>query len=155
MEKGWFGISLYDHISNFTKEAIFWNKNSFGNIFRKKRWTLARISGIQKSQDKIFSHNMQILEKDLILEYNNILQQEEIHWFQKSRAKWITLGERNTRYFHLTTIIRRRKGKISMLRDDSNNWVEDPDSIKSMVQTYFINLFKENPSSNGSYHVFA
>lgn len=93
----------------------------FGNIFRKKRWILGRIVGIQKSQENNYCHNLQILEQDLISDYNNILAQEELLWFQKSRANWITQGERNTRYFHLSTVIKRRRSKISKLKDSSNN----------------------------------
>lgn len=73
-------------IKNFTFAANHWNKTVFGNIFRKKRWTLSRIEGIRKSQQNKFSHNLQVLEKDLISEYNNILAQGEIHWYQKSRV---------------------------------------------------------------------
>lgn len=113
---GWNGSNLREKIDNFSKAAISWNKNVFGNIFRKKRWTLARIKGVQDSQSKSFSHNLISLEKDLVADYNNILAQEELLWFQKSRAKWIVMGERNTRYFHLSTIIRRRKPKLRLSR---------------------------------------
>lgn len=47
---------------------------------------MSRINGIQMAQATNFSHNLQILEKDLVSEYNNILAQEEVLWFQKSRA---------------------------------------------------------------------
>lgn len=109
------GDSITDCIKHFTTATINLNKNIFGNIFRKKRWTLARIEGIQKAQETKISHDLQCLKKELSTDYNNILAQEEIHWYQKSRAKWITQGERNTRYFHLTSISRRR-ANISMLK---------------------------------------
>lgn len=112
-----------------------------------KRWVNSRIDGIQKAQGINFSHNLFLLEKDLIFEFNQILAQEEMLWFQKSRSKWITQGENNTRYFHLSTIIRRRKSKINMLKNDANIWVDDPSIMKEMVQNYFVNLFKD-PNSN-------
>ncbi|KAG5562963.1 hypothetical protein RHGRI_005637 [Rhododendron griersonianum] len=139
----WKGVDLLDHIKNFSDAALDWNKKVFGNIFRKKRWVLSRINGIQMAQANGFSHNLQILEKDLVSDYNNILTQEEVLWFQKSRAKWIVHGERNTRYFHMSTIIRRRKSKISMLKDNNNIWTEDPLTIKDLVQNYFVDLFRE------------
>lgn len=147
----WNGSNLREKIDNFSKAAISWNKNVFGNIFRKKRWTLARIKGVQDSQSKNFSHNLISLEKDLVADYNNILAQEELLWFQKSRAKWIVMGERNTRYFHLSTIIRRRKAKITTIKDNNNIWIEDPEAIKELVQNYFIDLFRNQNDTQGTY----
>lgn len=142
--ENWKGSTINECINNFTKASTNWNKEVFGNIFRKKRWVLSRIEGIQKSQDKQFSHNLQFLEKDLIKEYSNILAQEELHWYQKSGVKWITQGERNTRFFHLSTIIRRRRSKITMLKGTDNVWVEDPDNLKALVQDYFTSLFQDS-----------
>lgn len=115
-------------------------------FFVKKWWTKARIEGIQKAQDNLFSHNLQLLERDLISEFNNILIQEELLWFQKSRSRWITEDERNTKYFHLTTIIHRWKAKISMLKNADNVWVENTDLLKDIVRSYFKNLFLGNLS---------
>lgn len=73
---------------------------------------LARIEGVQKrSSDGLFSQSLEKLEQKLIKEYNDILLQEEIYWFQKSRVQWLQFGDRNTKYFHSTTLIRRRKKK--------------------------------------------
>ncbi|KAL7238931.1 hypothetical protein ACSBR2_004930 [Camellia fascicularis] len=77
-------------INLVTKNAIAWNKNTFGNIFRRKMWLLGRIEGIQKSQSRVYAHNLFLLEKELVKDYNTILYQEELFWFQKSMANWIT-----------------------------------------------------------------
>ncbi|KAL7263003.1 hypothetical protein ACSBR1_001215 [Camellia fascicularis] len=50
----------------------------------KKRSLLACIVGIQKSQNNHFSHSLQLLEKDLIKQFNMTLFQEQILWYQKS-----------------------------------------------------------------------
>ena len=42
------------------------------------------------------------------------LAQEELLCFHKSRTKWIQSGDRNTSYFHATTLIKRRRSKISV-----------------------------------------
>ncbi|KAL8140657.1 hypothetical protein V2J09_006678 [Rumex salicifolius] len=54
------------------------------------------------------------LEKEVEL----ILEQEEILWYRKSREKWVPLGDRNTTFFHTSTIIRRRRNRIDSLRGD-------------------------------------
>jgi len=52
------------------------------------------------------------LEKDLQEQLEITLYQEECLWFQKSRSQWIADGDRNTKYYHSKTIIRKRKNKI-------------------------------------------
>ena len=40
--------NLSTSIVSFTKDAMIWNKNQFGNIFEKKRRLMARLNGIQR-----------------------------------------------------------------------------------------------------------
>lgn len=41
-----------------------------------------------------------------------------------------------------------------MLKDDTNSWIENPDSIKDHVQNFFVNLFKNQEHSNGCNQVY-
>jgi len=36
----------------------------------------------------------------------NVLYQEELTWFQKSRAIWLTDGDLNTKHYHLKIVLR-------------------------------------------------
>lgn len=87
------------------------------------------------------------LEKDLHQELNVVLYQEELMWFQKSRAKWLNDGDRNTRNYHLTTINHCRHNKIIMLRDEDGNWVEDESRLKGMANNFYVNLFSDSDNS--------
>ena len=49
----------------------------------------------------------QALEAKLRKELNVILNEIELFWFQKSRVEAIHDGDKNTKYFHISTIIRR------------------------------------------------
>ncbi|KAL7226194.1 hypothetical protein ACSBR1_021345 [Camellia fascicularis] len=136
-------FSLCSKLQTLSHKASVWNKEVFGNIFRRKRWLLGRIEGIQASQAINYSHNLHNLELDLVDQYNTVLYQEELLWFQKARANWITQGERNTKYFHLTTLNKRRRRTIEMLRDDHGYWVDQVDQLKNLVNSYFVNLFSD------------
>lgn len=74
------------------------------------------------------------------------MEQEELLWFQKSRVKWYKAGEKNTKFFYLSTICRRRRNKISMLKNDDGDWVLDQTVLKSMVKEYYARLFTEDTS---------
>ncbi|XP_028094850.1 uncharacterized protein LOC114294871 [Camellia sinensis] len=69
-------FSLMEAIKEFTSNVQTWNKEVFGNVYRRKRFLLARIEGIQKFQTHNYSHNLFLLEQDLIKQYNSTLFQE-------------------------------------------------------------------------------
>jgi hypothetical protein len=48
----------------------------------------------------------------------NILQQEEVFWQQRSREKWLLAGDANTSYFHACANGRKRKARICSLETD-------------------------------------
>lgn len=52
------------------------------------------------------------LEAELLQEYENLLQQEEPFWFQQAQSKWLLEGERNTRFFNTSVLIRKAKNKV-------------------------------------------
>lgn len=62
------------------------------------------------------------LEQQLIHNYNNTLFQEFLFWQLKSRGTWLTYGDANTKFFHLTTLQRRSLARISTLEDSSSLW---------------------------------
>lgn len=43
---------------------------------------------------------------------HNLLKAEETHWKQKSRIKWFSEGNQNTKFFHLNAKIRGNKNTI-------------------------------------------
>lgn len=49
-------------------------------------------------------------------------------WYQKSRGEWINDRDRNTRFYYLRTISRRRRNKVVMLKDERGERVEDQGS---------------------------
>ncbi|KAL7187906.1 hypothetical protein ACSBR1_037866 [Camellia fascicularis] len=77
---------------------------------------------------------------DLIEQYNKILYQDKQLWFQKSRSNWITQGDRNTKFFHLSKT-KMRKCKIETLKNESGIWIDNIDALKSMIFYYFVEHF--------------
>lgn len=57
-------------------------------------------------------------------------------WFQKSRMDAIRDGHRNTKYVHLSTIIRRRRNRIRSLQIAAGEWVFCQKETKQLVLGY-------------------
>ena len=70
---------------------------------------MARIVGIEKVLEKKFSPRLRNLELELRYEYEQVLDQEELLWKQKSRSDWILEGDRNTLYFYNKFRVKRHK----------------------------------------------
>lgn len=57
-------------------------------------------------------------------------------------------GDRNTRYFHLATVIRRRHNSIEALTDNNDNWVTGRGQVKDLVLQYWSSLFQDDNARN-------
>lgn len=115
----------------------------FGNIFFCKNCLIARINVIQRSQRYGSYHFLDHLEFDLQRQLQETLRQEEILWHQKSRRKWIMDGDRNTKYYHTKTVIRRRRNRILALCGNNGVWIDDHDALQ-MLAINFYKDFKEH-----------
>jgi hypothetical protein len=124
------------------EEVKRWRFSSFDHIKLKKKEIMARLDGIQRSsQNGRNVRGLRKLERKLQEDLSDILKKEELMWFQRSRAKWLADGDRNTRYYHLKTINRRRKNNILMLRDGNGKWIDDVDELHDMVNNFYKDLF--------------
>ncbi|CAL1406862.1 unnamed protein product [Linum trigynum] len=134
-----------------------WNKSTFGNVFQKKRRLLSRIHEIQKKIANDFSPGLFKLQSKLEKELDDVLEQGELIWFQRSREQWVRFGERNTAYFHQQAIIRRRRNRIASLKNDNGEWVSDPQELAAMVFDFFALLYLQDDqeySDNMPKHAF-
>ena len=83
-----------------------WNKLHFGNIFTKKRKIMARLNGIQRVVAVRPSSSLLDLENNLLKDLDVVLGQEQELWALKSRINWMVQGDRNTAFFHVSTLVR-------------------------------------------------
>ena len=138
-------------LKSFAQKIQRWNKEEFYNIFRKKSELWARLEGVQKILAQGRQPYLIKLEAKLRRQMEEVLNDEEMLWFQKSRADAICDGDRNTRYFHLSTIIRRKKNRVEALLGEDGNWVTDCAQVQDMVRQFWMQLFQEEPSGGGAW----
>ncbi|KAG7564109.1 Ribonuclease H domain [Arabidopsis suecica] len=117
------------------------NKDVFGDVQKRKDQLMQEITDVQDLLDQSQTDTLLAKESELLKEFDLVLEQEEILWFQKSREKWIVLGERNTKYFHTSTIIRRRRNRIEALKDDEGRWVVESQELEKLAVDYYQRLY--------------
>ncbi|XP_031120447.1 uncharacterized protein LOC116023586 [Ipomoea triloba] len=136
---------IHDIISMVTSQSLFWNRNVFGNIFSRKRTLENKIKAIQSDINYASSSVLQSSERHLIKQLNDALDQEEMLWFQKSRRDWVRDGDRNTRFYHNSALIRRNRNRTRFLKVEGS-WTDDPAILSSHITNFFSSLFCRDPN---------
>lgn len=102
-------------VGKFQEKVTEWNVNCYGHIIRRKKCIMARMEGINKRLVMGPNRCLSKLLQNLWKKYQFILEQEAIFWRQKARYNWVKFGDRNTKFFHLVIVIRRKRNKIESL----------------------------------------
>lgn len=144
-EKG----GLQSSLSLLTESLWAWNVHTFGDIFQRKKRLSSRLEGIQRAMGRYCSNGLLSLERRLNREWEEVLFQEEMLWIQKSRVEWIKEGDMNTKFFHLSTLIRRRQNRIDSLLNSEGQWVTDKEGLKCLAVEFYKSLFTAEQLSAG------
>ena len=106
--------------SNTTMALQKWNKN----VFRLCQSKIKELSGaLEEIQKKDMSFPNAQRESQLQGELNEWMARNKILWRQKLREMWLKDGDKNSKFFHLSTIIRCRRNSIDVIKDDDGNWI--------------------------------
>lgn len=112
------------------------------------RQTLSRLDGIQKFLNYPHSRFLHHLEKELQANYDGLLRREKGFWITNSKISWICEGDVNTKFFHTTTLTRRRRNTITLLEDEARNSFDTHSPIYQHVASFFQSLYTtEHPTS--------
>ena len=77
----------------------------------------------------------------MVEEYATILLQKGELWALKSRLNATTFGDRNTSYFHLSTIVRRHRNKIRGIKNREGEWMFEEDQVREHIHRGFYDLY--------------
>ena len=116
---------------DLTRRALRkWNKQVFGNCQVRINRLMQSIMEVQKRH---LSEENSRTEEALQSKLTEWLTRSEILWKQKSRELWLKEGDRNTKFFHLSTIIRRRRNNIDAIKSEEGLWVTSSNQISSIL----------------------
>ncbi|KAA3477396.1 reverse transcriptase [Gossypium australe] len=136
-------VDLVDNIGTLTMNLKRWNTKVFGHIIRRKRLLALRIEKIQAALDRRYSRFLMELGCQLRVEYEKILDEEELLWKQKSRVDWILVTEiRNS------SIIKPLRGEVE------NQWCYDNEVLQEEAIRFFSSLYSLDDHSFGRFSLY-
>ncbi|KAF7146318.1 hypothetical protein RHSIM_Rhsim04G0150700 [Rhododendron simsii] len=123
-----------------------WSFKKFGNLRLKIVVTKDQLAEVQKQIESGFNEDYVALEKILVRKLEDLWQKDSMYWHQRSRIKWLRMGDKNSRFFHLSTIQRRQRNQVMRLKDSSGVWRTDQKEIAEIIKGHFQELYKSPPS---------
>ncbi|OMO98855.1 Endonuclease/exonuclease/phosphatase [Corchorus olitorius] len=100
---------------------------------------------LQQIQGHLQDMDTSMQEKEIRKQLEELMEQEQNFWWQKSRIQWIVKGEKNTKFFHAMTKRRRVRNSISRIKNNMGEIVQDHQNIKQTFHQYFNHLYSKNP----------
>lgn len=143
---------LNKKLNNCRSSLIQWSRQEFKDNIMQINRVKKQLRSMPLSND---SDAVLDEERALKSKLHALWKREEIYWKQRSKIRWLAHGDRNTKFFHKTTLSRRRRNKIIQLRRDNGDWVEGDRAIKTELHSFYSNLFSSDRQQGGSNQLFA
>ncbi|GMQ05168.1 hypothetical protein CsSME_00050301 [Camellia sinensis var. sinensis] len=128
---------VFRHLKN-------WNALSFKSIQGQIEDIQARLHQVQGSLHTLGLHAK---EQDLRFQLDILLQKQELYWAQRSKQHWLSLGDRNTKFFHRMAFWRRSRNRIALIQDKDGHVLTQPQDIQKAFVEHFQQLFSPSRDS--------
>jgi hypothetical protein len=122
-----------------------WSRENFGAITKELDGLRVRLETMKEDPHTSRSDIRLVTDR-----MDELLYREEMTWLQRSRIAWLREGDRNARYFHRQAMWRARKNKITKLKNQDNEWCEDPKVLQSMAVDFFRDLYSADSNVDAS-----
>ncbi|XP_043697496.1 uncharacterized protein LOC122648332 [Telopea speciosissima] len=137
-------------LKNMKSELKCWNKESIGDVFKNVKDAELDLGRIQHhlSLDPL-DDSLAVLEKEAKGKLWAALQMEERFLKEKSRVRWLELGDGNN-FFHKSMQSRHNRNHILEVMDQTGNTLTNPKAIKEEAVLFYKKLFGLDYTNLGS-----
>ncbi|GKD87355.1 RNA-directed DNA polymerase, eukaryota, reverse transcriptase zinc-binding domain protein, partial [Tanacetum coccineum] len=106
-----------------------------GDLFDKVKSLRDKLKDVQNRID-IDPHNKLLREEESLIlrNYGEAMKEEEKLLFQKSKIKWLSMGDRNNAFFHRTLKSRYSRNNINVIHDEGGSRFEGEQDYDNLVK---------------------
>ena len=116
---------------------------------------MAKLNGIQRALAINPSPSLIHLESQLLKDLDVVCGQEIELWALKARINWLVLGDRNTSFYHISALTRRKHNLITSVKNGAGDWIMEEREVMNFFREGFYKLYtttQELASWNFSYN---
>ena len=135
------GFKLARKQTNTKNKLKKWNNEHFGNVrerIKELEKNIEEVQGVDPTKENLE------LEAALNLKLDDWLAKENLKWHKKSREILLKEVDRNSRFFHLTTLVRRRRNFISDIKQEDSSWILGREAIQEYFNANFQSLYQSS-----------
>lgn len=109
---------------------------------------MARLNGVQQAITISPTSSLLQLERKLQLHLDQVLEHEHELWVLKTRINWTIQGDCNTSVFHLSTLVRTKRNRITAIKNRVGEWILEEEDIVSYIQRGFGDIYSTSQFSS-------
>lgn len=130
-------IQWSQNLHSCKKALVTWSKQAFPNSKEKVDELTIEMEALLATPGPQDGLRLQHLSTHI----DHLWGLEEIYWHQRSRINWLNLGDRNTHFFHQSTIQRRQFNKIFRIKGANDQWLHSETDIMATISQYFQDIY--------------
>ncbi|XP_060968396.1 uncharacterized protein LOC133035959 [Cannabis sativa] len=116
-----------------------WHISKYGNMRKKISDAQLQVESLNNAPTRTANTVQNLKHSEAILE--DLLEQEEIYWHQRSRVDWLSAGDRNTKFFHAKASARKSNNSIKFLVNEGGHRVTSKSGMLAAIHDYFSSIF--------------
>jgi hypothetical protein len=118
-----------------------WAKNNNGAFKMEKKEIISKLDELdKKAEGTLLAPHEVDLRQCLRTQLIQLLREEEVKWYQRSKTEKIIYGDSNTKYFHLVANGKHRKTRIFQLEEE-DHLIQGDDQLSNYIMDYYQGLF--------------
>jgi hypothetical protein len=111
-----------------------WDKHTFGHVQHELQRLGKELERLRDEPTRTVPTHAELKIVDRLVELHH---REELMWKQRARLEWLKAGDKNTRFFHLRASRRRRKNRITKLKQSDGNMTENEHEMAQITTEFY------------------
>ncbi|XP_027158272.1 uncharacterized protein LOC113759893 [Coffea eugenioides] len=132
---------LCSKLQRLKRHLQLWNKDRVGKFSDNVKKVEEELGKLERCLEEGGFEDAHLELQQVQVALRRALAMEESLWKQRSRIKWLALGDCNTKFFHSVVKQRRMQSVIHRIKNCNGEWVNEDALIGAEAVRYFSSLF--------------